>query len=143
VGALIVGSGTSAQAASTDQYRRVDSAKGVAAEAARLAGLKLGFGPGAPSIGDRYFPLDGNTGYDVRNYDLDVQYDPPSDALQGTATITATSTQFLTSFFLDLDGLTVSDVGVNGTSAWFRQIGTELLVVPRTPVRKGQSSPPW
>ena len=32
--------------------------------------------PGAPGIGDPYFPLDGNGGYDVRHYDLDVTYDP-------------------------------------------------------------------
>ena len=39
--------------------------------------------PGAPGIGDPYFPLDGNGGYDVRHYDLDVTYDPASDVLTG------------------------------------------------------------
>ena len=28
--------------------------------------------PGAPGIGDPYYPLDGNGGYDVAHYDLDV-----------------------------------------------------------------------
>ena len=49
------------------------------------------FGPGAPGIGDPYFPLDGNGGYDVRHYDLDLTYDPDTDLLTGVATITAAS----------------------------------------------------
>ena len=40
------------------------------------------FGPGAPGIGDPYFPLDGNGGYDVKHYVLDVAYDPATDVLQ-------------------------------------------------------------
>ena len=34
------------------------------------------FSPGAPGIGDPYFPLDGNGGYDVSHYDLNFEYDP-------------------------------------------------------------------
>ena len=45
------------------------------------------FGPGAPGIGDPYFPLDGNGGYDVEHYDLDIAYDPATDVLRGVATI--------------------------------------------------------
>ena len=33
--------------------------------------------PGAPGIGDPYFPGDGNGGYDVRHYDLTVITSPP------------------------------------------------------------------
>ena len=32
--------------------------------------------PGAPGIGDPYFPLDGNGGYDVEHYDLDLTVRP-------------------------------------------------------------------
>ena len=35
--------------------------------------------PGAPGFGDEYFPLDGNGGYDVHHYDLDLAYDPATD----------------------------------------------------------------
>ena len=45
------------------------------------------FTPGAPGLGDEYFPLDGNGGYDVRHYDLDLAYDEPSDRLTGRAEI--------------------------------------------------------
>ena len=40
------------------------------------------FGPGAPGIGDPYFPLDGNGGYDVKHYRLDIAYNPSTDVLQ-------------------------------------------------------------
>ena len=41
------------------------------------------FDPGAPGAGDPYFPLDGNGGYDVRHYLLEVKYDPDTDVLRG------------------------------------------------------------
>jgi hypothetical protein len=36
------------------------------------AAAKDSFQPGAPGLGDEYFPLDGNGGYDVRHYELDL-----------------------------------------------------------------------
>ena len=39
------------------------------------------FSPGAAGIGDPYFPLDGNGGYDVSHYDLNFEYDPATDVL--------------------------------------------------------------
>ena len=65
--------------------------------------------PGAPGIGDPYFPTDGNGGYDVAHYDLDLSYDPATDRLQGRATISARATQALSRFNLDLNGLQVTD----------------------------------
>ena len=47
------------------------------------------FPAGRSGIGDPYFPLDGNGGYDVQHYDLDVSYDPDTDELTGEATIQA------------------------------------------------------
>ena len=61
--------------------------------------------PGAPGIGDPYYPLAGNGGYDVDHYDLAVTYDPATDRLDGKATMLAKATQNLSSFNLDLDGL--------------------------------------
>lgn len=72
---------------------------------------------GAPGIGDEYYPNYGNGGYDSRHYDLDVAYDPGTDVLNGTATVRAKATQCLTSFNLDLDGLTVERVRVDGRPA--------------------------
>ena len=65
------------------------------------------FRPGAAGVGDPYFPLDGNGGYDVRHYGLAITYTPATDVLAGVATITARATQDLSAFNLDFDGLTL------------------------------------
>jgi aminopeptidase N len=96
------------------------------------------FTPGAPGIGDSYYPTFGNGGYDVAHYDLDVRYAPATDELTGRATIAARATQNLSSFNLDLDGLTVDAISVNGRSARWTRAGTELTVTPRTGLRKGR-----
>jgi hypothetical protein len=94
------------------------------------------FGPGAPGIGDPYFPLDGNGGYDVAHYDLDISYEPATDVLRGVATIQATAKQDLSSFNLDLEGLTVRSISVDGRSARWTRNGGELTITPRSGLRK-------
>ncbi|WP_306440697.1 M1 family metallopeptidase, partial [Actinomadura fibrosa] len=96
-----------------------------------------GFTPGAPGGGDPYFPEEGNGGYDVRHYDLALDYDPASNALAATARITARATQNLSRFDLDLKQLTVKSVQVDGRSAAFTRKGQELVVTPRKGLRKG------
>lgn len=118
--------------------------KRVIASTAAALGLLLaipasaaGTGPGAPGIGDPYYPTYGNGGYDVSHYDLNLGYQPATDRLDGTATITATATQGLSSFDLDF-ALTVSKVTVNGRPAAFAASGEqELVVTPAKPVAKG------
>ena len=51
-------------------------ALGLAADTAAATGHAGGATAGAPGIGDRYYPLDGNGGYDVERYVLDLRYDP-------------------------------------------------------------------
>ena len=70
-------------------------------------GKPIAFTPGAAGAGDPYFPLDGNGGYDAEHYLLDLQYDPATDVIGGSATILARATQNLSRFNLDLEGLTV------------------------------------
>ncbi len=93
------------------------------------------FLPGAPGVGDPYFPLDGNGGYDVWRYLLDVKYDPDTDLLTGVATIVAKATQNLSSFNLDLDGLTVRSIRVNWRPAAWSRDGAELTVTPSHGIR--------
>lgn len=97
-----------------------------------------GAGPGAPGVGDPYFPGLGNGGYDALHYDLRVGYEPTTARLDGRTTITARATQRLTSFDLDLQKLTVASVRVDGERAAFSRSGDELIVTPRTPLRKGE-----
>jgi hypothetical protein len=94
------------------------------------------FGPGAPGIGDPYYPLAGNGGYDARHYDLDVAYDPATDVLKGVAVIRARATQNLSRFNLDFVGLTIRSLKVDGRSASWSRDGGELTVTPKHGLRK-------
>ncbi|MFY1673226.1 M1 family metallopeptidase [Plantactinospora sp. WMMB334] len=98
-----------------------------------------GFRPGATGIGDPYFPTYGNGGYDVAGYHLRVRYDPATDELTGDATIEATATQDLSRFNLDLAGLTVSSVRVDGTDAAYARAEDELVVTPGTGLGRGRA----
>jgi aminopeptidase N len=98
-----------------------------------------GFRPGADGAGDPYFPTYGNGGYDVAGYDLTLRYDPASGDLSGTATITATATQGLSRFDLDLAHLTASRVSVDGRAATSKARGDELVVTPAAGVPKGKA----
>ncbi|MGQ5259721.1 M1 family metallopeptidase [Micromonospora sp. ZYX-F-536] len=97
-----------------------------------------GFRPGAADAGDPYVPGRGNGGYDVKNYKLDVRYDPPTDRLTGRATITATATQDLSRLNLDLAGLQVNAVTVDGTRAEHRRADDELVVTPPEGLPRGR-----
>lgn len=97
------------------------------------------FSPGSPGLGDGYFPLAGNGGYDVQHYDLDLRYTPTTDMLAGTATITARATQNLSRFNLDFEGLTIRSLKVNGhTARWIRD-GGELIITPPSGLREGST----
>ncbi len=89
---------------------------------------------GANGIGDPYFPRDGNGGYDVSHYGLELSYDPDTDVLDGVATIDARSTQYLSRFNLDFDGLEISALTIDGTPAAFTRANGELKVTPATPL---------
>lgn len=101
--------------------------------------------PGAPGLGDPFFPYAGNGGYDVQTYDLDIDYDPETHMLVGKATIVAEATQGLSSFDLDLrQFLAVSKIEV-GTKkghkmkpADFSRYDHELVIEPRPKIKDGK-----
>lgn len=128
---------------------------------------------GADGVGDPYFPLAGNGGYDVTHYDLDIDYEPPvatvpatplslvRGRLDGVATIDLVARQDLDRFNLDLRGMTVSALTVNGKRAtgveppadgvevegaayWHVQDDAarrwELTVQPRPKLKAGQTA---
>ena len=96
------------------------------------------FVPGSPGLGDPFFPNAGNGGYDVEHYSLTLAYEPSSNQLSGTAVITATATQNLSSFNLDLRGFSISRLLVNGQAASFARDGEhELVITPGTGLRSG------
>ena len=123
---------------------------------------------GAAGAGDAYFPFAGNGGYDVHHYDLDITYTPPAPApaplvgqLSGVATIDLVATQDLDRFNLDLRGLDVQAITVDGKPAravappaagaevdgaayWQVQDDAarvwELTIQPRPKIKKGQTA---
>ena len=97
--------------------------------------LLLGLTPGAPGIGDSYYPRLGNGGYDVGHYDIDLAY--ADGRIHGTTTITATARQGLSRFDLDFLGLTISSLKVNGTTADYRRDGQELIITPAEGLPEG------
>jgi len=92
--------------------------------------------PGAAGIGDDYFPQDGNGGYDVQHYAVDVRYSVSTGELSGTTTVTARATHDLSRFNLDLV-LDATSVRVDGTPVGFSSGGHELVVTPAAPISAG------
>ncbi|MFF0461572.1 M1 family metallopeptidase [Streptomyces mexicanus] len=95
--------------------------------------------PGGSGLRDPYFPKAGNGGYDVSHYGLTLAYDPGRARLTGTAVITARATEDLSAFDLDLKGLRVTSVAVEGRGARFQRAGQELTVRPHDELRRGET----
>ncbi len=144
---------------------------GIGASSAAAAPDKPGqprYTSGAAGQGDAYFPYSGNGGYDVLHYDLAVTYTPPAAApapplegqLTGVATIDLVALQDLDRFNLDLRGMNVQSIKINGKSAtsvappapgvevdgaafWHVQNDAdriwELTIQPRPKIKAGQS----
>ena len=92
---------------------------------------------GSAGVGDPLFPRAGNGGYRVDHYDLRLRYAPHRRALRATAVISARARARLASFHLDLYGLTVDTVTVDGETATWSRRGQELVVRPVRPLDRG------
>jgi aminopeptidase N len=111
----------------------VDASTTTATSAAAPAGRA-----GAGGVGDPYFPDAGNGGYDVDHYVLDLTWDPTTQRIDGVTTISAVATEALASFSLDLIGLEVTAVEVDGIPArWERRHDHELVVTPVRTLQEG------
>ena len=85
---------------------------------------------GAPGIGDVYYPLMGNGGYDVLHYTLDLTVDVEVNYIDGEATIEALATEDLAAFNFDFEGLEIEAIMVNDAAAEFRRDEGELTIIP-------------
>jgi aminopeptidase N len=95
-------------------------------------------GGDASGIGDSYFPELGNPGYDVEHYLVDLAVDPATNTVAGEVVITAVATADLEDFHLDLLGLTVDSVAVDGAAAGFTREEAELIVDPAATLTAGE-----
>ena len=100
--------------------------------------MKLGRGGGVTPI-DEYLPQNGNRGYRVSRYELELVYKVASNRLTGRATVTAVATAVQPRFALDLSSsLSVAKVFVNGAKpAKYTHARGKLTVAPARPVPVG------
>lgn len=93
--------------------------------------------PGAAGLGDVFYPALGNGGYDALDYTVDLRVDVEANSIAGATTLAARATQALSAFNLDLFGLDVGAISVNGQAARFSRSGSELTVTPVQPITAG------
>ncbi len=84
----------------------------------------------AEGLGDSFYPFLGNGGYNVLHYDIDLDVDTEMNAISASTTIEALAVEDLEAFNLDLSGLQVHSVAVDGATAEFSRYGHELSVQP-------------
>jgi hypothetical protein len=94
--------------------------------------------PGADGIGDPFYPQQGNGGYDVTHYSLDLVVDIAQNIISGTTTISAQATHPLSAFNLDFGGPAISQVRVGGRPVEVSRRGVELTIKPAQPLGQGQ-----
>ncbi|MFB4312998.1 M1 family metallopeptidase [Actinomadura sp. 21ATH] len=103
---------------------------GLLASALPAGAAPTRFTPGAPGVGDPYFPDMGNGGYDVAHYDIGLKYDPATKGVQAVTSIKARATQNLSRFNLDFLGpLKISALRVNGAKAAYKRTGAQELEI--------------
>ena len=103
-----------------------------------LAGCATGYYmSGADGIGDRYYPLLGNGGYDALHYTLELFIDPVNNTVSGDCIMQAQATQPLKSFNLDFSGLEIDKVTVNDKKAKYRREEGELTITPARSFNEG------
>src|SRR5688572_32897188 len=82
---------------------------------------------GSSGIGDPYYPLLGNSGYNVQHYTLDLDLDVAGGSIAaGRATIDAIALLDLCAFNLDFRGLEIDTITVDEQPAAFSRHGGEL-----------------
>jgi len=83
--------------------------------------------PGAPGIGDPYFPLDGNADIDVLSYDIHDRYDLATGRLSGWTDVRVKALAPISSFNLDFL-LPVTGVWAGGSQVGFTHRKHELTI---------------
>ena len=94
-------------------------------------------------VGDSFYPKLGNPGYDALHYNIHLtvfdepDVEPAANTISALTEMRARATEELAAFNLDLSGLNVDWVTVNGADARFSRSGHELTVEPENPIAAG------
>jgi aminopeptidase N len=92
---------------------------------------------GESGLGDPYYPLMGNGGYDVQHYDITLNVHMADDSVNGSVIIEARATRDLSEFNLDFSGLNILLVQVNYIDAQYSRNGTEFIITPANLLKNG------
>ncbi len=92
---------------------------------------------GPVGVGDSLYPGLGNPGYDVLHYEIELDIVPLANSILAVTLITAQATEDLEAFNLDLSGLEVHSVVVDGARATFTRSGSELTIHPANLLTSG------
>jgi aminopeptidase N len=84
-----------------------------------------------------YFPHRGDRSYAVSRYDLTLSYNVDSNQLRGRAVLSAEAAITLRELRLDLSGLRVTKVTVDGAATRYVAKSQHLLVRPKRPIKAG------
>ncbi len=106
-----------------------------------VAGVLAGSVLAAPLVAakpDTLFPSMGNSGYQVRAYDVAIDYAPLTNRAIATVRIRAVARQEMRRFHLDFSGPEVTAVTVDKQPATFVRRGDELVVTPAETLEKGR-----
>ncbi len=106
-----------------------------------LAGVLAGSvltAPPATARPDTLFPSLGHSGYQVRAYDVALDYAPLTNRVVATVRIRAVARATLRRFELDFTGPRVSSVLVDQQPATVTDRGSALVVTPAEPLAKGR-----
>ena len=94
--------------------------------------------PWATAKPDTLFPSMGNSGYQVRAYDVALDYEPVTNRAIATVRIRAVARKAMNRFHLDFSGPEVTAVVVDQQPASFARRGDELVVTPAQRLAKGR-----
>lgn len=100
--------------------------------------MAAALGAASPALAiDPFFPEFGNNGIDVEDYLLELDVSPKRQRIDATARISITALRSLDAFRLDLSGLRVSSVLIEGQPASFRQKNGKLIIEPSAQIARG------
>jgi aminopeptidase N len=92
---------------------------------------------GSYGLGDPFYPMLGNGGYDVLNYDITLNVHMDENTINGSAIIMALASENLAAFNLDFYGMNILLVQVNYINAQYSRSGAELTVIPAAALKDG------
>ena len=96
-----------------------------------------GAGFGSPGLGDPFFKLAGNGGYDVAHYGLALDYEHATGQLDGTAVISRAPRSRSRASTWTCAASTSAGCSSTAVRPRYRRAGQELIVTPRQALRAG------